>query len=100
MSRVDRVVAHNKESHEPIGPSLPRVEVAELSGRLVVSVREAASLLGISKDLAYELVRREELPSLRLGRRVVVPTRRLLELVGAGPTAAAQPSNEQPADRR
>jgi excisionase family DNA binding protein len=48
---------------------------------LVLSVREAAALLGISKDLAYELVARGELPSLRLGRRVVVPTRPLLALV-------------------
>ena len=49
---------------------------------MVVSVREAASLLGISKDLAYDLVRRDELPSIRLGGRVVVPTRPLLKLLG------------------
>jgi len=40
---------------------------------LVLSVREAAALLGISKDLAYELVRTGEIPALKLGRRVVVP---------------------------
>ena len=50
---------------------------------LVVSVEEAAGLLGISRGLAYELVRRGELPSIRLGRRLVVPRRRLLELVDA-----------------
>ncbi|MGO9558272.1 MAG: helix-turn-helix domain-containing protein [Acidimicrobiales bacterium] len=48
---------------------------------LVLSVCEAAKLLGISKDLAYDLVARGELPSLRLGRRIVVPTKALLELV-------------------
>jgi excisionase family DNA binding protein len=48
---------------------------------LVLSVREAAALLGISKDLAYELVRTGEIPSLKLGRRVVVPKRRLLALI-------------------
>jgi excisionase family DNA binding protein len=36
----------------------------------VVSVPEAASLLGISKDLAYDLARRGELPgAFQLGRR-------------------------------
>lgn len=49
--------------------------------KLVVTVEEAAQLLGISRGLAYELVRRGELPALRLGRRLVVPRRRLLALI-------------------
>lgn len=51
--------------------------------RLTVNVEEAAEILGISRALAYSLVARQELPSLKLGRRVVVPRRaldRLLEL--------------------
>jgi len=44
--------------------------------RLTVSVEEAVALLGISRALAYELVRRSELPQLRLGRRVVILRRR------------------------
>ena len=45
--------------------------------RLALSVEEAAVLLGISRDLAYDLVRRGELPSVKLGRRTVVPRRAL-----------------------
>jgi excisionase family DNA binding protein len=41
--------------------------------RLTLSVAEAGELLGISRGLAYELVRKGKLPSLRLGRRLVVP---------------------------
>ena len=53
--------------------------------RLTLTVEEAGELLGISRALAYELVRRGELPSLRLGRRIVVSRRRLEELLdGAG----------------
>jgi len=48
-------------------------------GRLVVTVTEAAELLGISRGLAYELARAGQLPSLRLGRRLVVPRAALLE---------------------
>ena len=56
--------------------------------RLVVSVPEAAMLLGISRTHAYELIARGELPSIRLGRRILVPVRpllRLLEGAGASP---------------
>ena len=53
-------------------------------GRLVLSVTEAAGLLGISRGLAYELVARGELPSLRLGRRILVPRRALVALLEAG----------------
>lgn len=45
--------------------------------RLTLAVPQAADVLGISRDLAYELIARGELPSLRLGRRVVVPRRAL-----------------------
>ena len=41
--------------------------------RMTLTVEEAAKVLGISRALAYELVRRGELPSRRLGRRIVVP---------------------------
>ena len=41
--------------------------------RLVVTVGEAAELLGISRAFAYELVARDELPVIRLGRRRLVP---------------------------
>ncbi len=54
----------------------------QASSRLVLSVSEGAELLGISRDLAYDLAPRGELPTLRLGRRIVVPRARLLELIG------------------
>jgi excisionase family DNA binding protein len=48
---------------------------------LVVTVQEAANLLGISRGLAYQLVREGVVPSIRLGRRLVIPRRPLIELV-------------------
>lgn len=38
-----------------------------------VSVSATAETLGVSDNLIYELVQRGELPSVRLGRRVMVP---------------------------
>lgn len=47
------------------------------NSRLVMSVTEAAELLGISRALAYELVRSRRLPAVGLGRRLVVPRKAL-----------------------
>ena len=44
-----------------------------MSRKLTYTVTEAAELLGISRSSAYECVRRGEIPSLTLGRRVVIP---------------------------
>ena len=43
------------------------------NGALLISVEEAARLLAISRNLAYELVRQGRLPHVRLGRRILVP---------------------------
>ena len=59
--------ASTERAVEPADGKLPMTE------RLALSVEEAAALLGISRDLAYDLVTRGELPSVRLGRRLVVP---------------------------
>lgn len=49
--------------------------------KLTMSVSEAADWIGISRAFAYELVARGEIPSIRLGRRVLVPTKRLYAFV-------------------
>ncbi len=48
---------------------------------LVYTVTQTASLLGISRAHAYELVSRGELVHLRLGRRIVVPRHALEQLL-------------------
>ena len=49
-----------------------------------ISVVEAGAILGLSKPSAYEAARRGDIPVLRFGRRVVVPTAKLLALLGLG----------------
>ncbi len=39
----------------------------------------------MGRDLAYQAARRGELPTVRLGRRLLVRTDELLELLGAPP---------------
>jgi excisionase family DNA binding protein len=59
--------------------------------RLVLTIAEAAEVLGVSRAFAYELAARGEIPVLRLGRRRLVPRKALLEMLGEeaeGPSSA------------
>jgi excisionase family DNA binding protein len=51
--------------------------------RITLTVEEAGARPGISRTLAYELVRRGEIPSIRLGRRVLVPVQALDQMVAS-----------------
>lgn len=53
----------------------------EDNGKLAYSVAEAAVALGISRCLAYELVHRGVIPSVRLGERRLVIPRTSLEMM-------------------
>jgi excisionase family DNA binding protein len=41
--------------------------------RLCITVPEAAEMLGISRNFAYELVKRGQLPVIRFGKRLLIP---------------------------
>jgi excisionase family DNA binding protein len=50
--------------------------------RLTMSIAEAAELIGISRTTAYELAQSGEPPTVRLGRRILVPVNQLAETLG------------------
>lgn len=50
---------------------------------LTLSVDATARLLGVGRATVYNAVRDGVLPSLRLGKRILIPTGPLLELVGS-----------------
>lgn len=47
-----------------------------------ISVERAGQILGISRRSAYRAAARGELPTFKVGRRLLVPTPRLLDLLG------------------
>ena len=54
--------------------------MANENERLTLKVKQAAAMLGISKNLAYELARRGELPGvIRLGQKRLVVSRLAIE---------------------
>lgn len=55
---------------------------------LLLTVPETARLLRISRNLAYELVARGELPAIRFGRVIRIPRHALDDWVGASASEA------------
>ncbi len=56
----------------------------------VLTVEETAKELRISRNGAYEAIRRKEIPSIRIGRRIIVPRvalQRLLDNASGEATA-------------
>jgi excisionase family DNA binding protein len=49
---------------------------------LTLTVDEAAALIGVSRSTAYDLVATDELPTVRLRRRILVPASALADLLG------------------
>ena len=48
---------------------------------LLLNVKQLADLLGVSDSSAYELIQEDEFPSLRIGKRIVVPKEKLREWI-------------------
>ncbi len=43
------------------------------TGKATLTVPEAAKMLGLGRNSAYEAVRNGTLPSIRFGKRIVIP---------------------------
>lgn len=75
----------------------PTLTLADLSEgtRATVTVPEASAVLGLSPWVGYQAAQRGEIPTLRIGRRLVVPVPALLRMLDGepvdGPTALARP---------
>ncbi len=47
-----------------------------------LSVERAGEILNLSRTSAYAGVRSGEIPSIKVGKRILVPTARLLDMLG------------------
>ncbi len=54
----------------------------QLAGKATITVEQTARVLGLGRTAAYDAARRGELPTRRLGRRLLVPVPALLEWLG------------------
>lgn len=56
------------------------------TSRPTLTIEEAGEVLGIGRSLAYEASRTGELPTFRIGGRILVPTAKLLDRYGLAVT--------------
>jgi excisionase family DNA binding protein len=60
--------------------------LSEPTTRLVITVPEAGKILGLGRNAAYEAARRGDIPVIRIGKLLRVPTaafHKMLEQAGA-----------------
>lgn len=88
----DQRDARREKLAQSTGEVCPPITLADIRHLAVIRVwPEAAELLGISKASAYRAAEEGTIPTLKVGRRLLVPVPRLLALLG---DASAQPSGE------
>ena len=54
--------------------------------KMTLSVREAAELIGISKPKMYELIHSNEIPSIHVGKKIVIARQALMNWLSEGDT--------------
>jgi excisionase family DNA binding protein len=91
---MGKVLAYTKPDRPAPEPTGRRADstteedmtAARLSQRMhlpgLLKVEQASALMGISRSAAYRAVATGDLPSVRFGCRLYIPTARLLELLG------------------
>ena len=68
-------------THLKIEPSKLMKEHDMEEERLTLTVEETAKLLGIGRNLCYDQIKTGEIPSLKIGRRLLVPRAALEKLL-------------------
>jgi excisionase family DNA binding protein len=58
-------------------------------GRQTLTVEEAGRMLGLGRQAAYAAARRGQIPTLKIGRRVLVPRVRLERLLAGDEATVA-----------
>ena len=67
-----------------------------ISRAAVVTVAQAASVVGVDVGTVSRAIENGELPALRLGRRVLIPRLPLLAVLGADDSAPGDPAAGSP----
>lgn len=64
-------------------PTTPTLTIDDVADRATLRIEEAAEILNIGRFAAYAAAKSGDLPTIRMGRRILVPVARLRALLGA-----------------
>lgn len=70
--------------HESTNTRRAHMDIESLPA--TITVEHAAEILGISRSSAYRAATRGEIPVIRIGRRLLVPTAKFLAMLGVNTT--------------
>lgn len=65
----------------------------EKTEKRTYSVEEAGKLLGVSRMTAYKAVWKGDIPTIKIGRRLLVPKKRFDEMLTTGKRVAKTPTS-------
>jgi len=68
--------------------------------RATLTITEAAEVLGVGRNFAYELARVGKLPTIRLGRKVLVPRAALEALLARAGQGTAEGAGDAGPERQ
>lgn len=71
-------------------PRLSKAVLRALTEEVTVPVEVAGEALGIGRSLAYTAIKNGEIPAIRIGRRLTVPTAPLRALLHLNPTKSGE----------
>lgn len=63
---------------------MPAINHDDILSKATMTVEELGKVLGIGRRQAYESVERGDIPSIRLGRRIVISTRVIKGILETG----------------
>lgn len=72
------------------------MNIEDIRDRATITIPEAAVILGVGRDAAYAAAGKGQIPTLRLGRRLIVPVPALLAMLGVAGEAADGPIGPDP----
>lgn len=64
-------------------PDAERLTLDDVRALATISVEQAGWLLGLARASAYKAAKRGEIPTIRMGKRLLVPVPALLAVLGA-----------------
>ena len=66
---------------ERIESATPKLDepVTIQQGKMLLSIKEASETLGLSRPMVQQLTHRDDFPSIRIGRRILINAKKLQE---------------------
>ena len=80
LRKLDGTAALQEPEH--LDNSIP--QQSSPGTKMTLSVREACELIGISKPKMYELIHSNEIPSIHVGKKIVIARQALLDWLSKG----------------